>query len=209
MSYASASGWLGIVMLIAFLTGIGGLIADAAFGVSPLHMPWWCWTAILVVIALIAPFQAFHAINVKVSQLTSETLKIDPEPQFEAATDCWRIAVTNTSKKTLKVSVRVKGLLSRMSYDLNFPLPLQATHQPSTFKVGVGPSIQELFDLCRIDGDRLIFLGPPPMQSMRAEWDCLIVSAYSDDRAFDECRFVIARHVRGFWELRRFNERDY
>jgi hypothetical protein len=70
--YLPASGWLGVAMTIAFLSGVGGLITDAVFGVSPLHMPWWGWTVLLVCIALIAPFQAFHKMNIKLFKLESQ-----------------------------------------------------------------------------------------------------------------------------------------
>ncbi len=137
----------------------------------------------------------------RVAELTSETLEIDPEPVFDPATNYWRIAVKNTSYRTLKVSVRVKGFVSGLAYGMQFPLPLQATHQAGTFKVGVGPSNQQLFDLCIIDDNALIFVGPPSQQ-VSLQWESVLISAYSDDRAFDERRFNIARHARGFWELR-------
>jgi hypothetical protein len=64
-AYVSSLGWWGWIMTVGFLSGVGGLVADAAFGVGPLHMPLWAWLILIIVTAALAPFIAFHKLHQK------------------------------------------------------------------------------------------------------------------------------------------------
>lgn len=82
-SYVYSSGWIGIVGALTFLSGIGGLVSDAMFGVGPIHMPPWAWVAVIVTAAVVAPFGAFYNLFRKYESIRSE---LDAKNAWKRAT---------------------------------------------------------------------------------------------------------------------------
>jgi hypothetical protein len=78
-AYGSALGWWGWTMTVGFLSGVGGLIADAAFHVGPLHMPLWAWLALIISTAVLAPFAAFHKLYQEYMRISAELVSRRPD----------------------------------------------------------------------------------------------------------------------------------
>jgi hypothetical protein len=214
-AYASSLGRWGWGVLTLMLADWFG-VATSFYGVDYNKVPLWTWVALGYLLLLIAPFLAFRALYLRhlelegqLAKLTDESIKIDPDPIFDPKTNYWRISVENTSKRTLNVTAQLSSFLSNSTYDIPLPLPLQATHQPSADRVAIGAGSRQLFDLCQIetpDPSRLIastvtFMGVRAQPQMSANWENLVVDAFTDGRARDSCRFVLSLHQRDFWEI--------
>jgi hypothetical protein len=85
-AYAIGSGKWGAAQLFAFITGIGGLIADVGFHSSLFHMPRWVWEVLLFGIAIGAPIWSFRRLRLSYLQSETKLKKIETQqeiPQLE------------------------------------------------------------------------------------------------------------------------------